>query len=505
MPFPFFVTSQPTSEEWPTSFLPVLKREAQHASIYTLATVTTQVGSFLVVPLFWRKLSLADYGIISLTEVIGTFMTLFVGISLDTSITRFYYEWPDALRKRLVGTLWVLNWLSCAVFGVFATVLIWLGSSFLFPDVAFYPYLFLGLILTTIRSLFVVPYATIRIVNSPRLYTTYSLVNFSVQMSLNILFVLVLDKHLYGYFTSSILGAGVVAALGGVIMLRFATPCIEKEGLRESLRFSLPSIPTSILSAITQVLDRFLLQQFASLEVLGVYAVSLKFTNLLVYLHNALKLSYVPFMVKSISDDCKSGVQMLMRVRLLYLFPLFVTGLTVAVFVRDFVQLSGRSEYSQVAAWVPWLVGPALISTLTIYLAPGLFLAKRTDLTWIPQNVQLSAVVVAGFALIPRFQLTGVVISRYFSTVSLFVVTLVISQRQYPIAAQWRRLGLMSSFLVIGGVLANIVVLESRLTGMLIRALIVAGAAVAVGGVAVGNTLGTRSALKRFVLTRVGL
>lgn len=484
------------------SFLDMVRREARHASLYTLTTFLTQFGSFLVVPLFWQKLSLEDYGVIGLTEMIGTFLTLFLGLSLDTAITRFYYEWPEDQRRRRVGTLWLLNWAACLVTGTVATALLWRVSALLFPDVAFYPYIFLGLILTVLRCLFVLPYATIRIVNSPGLYAFYTIGGFVIQMTLNIVYVLVLDRKLHGYFVSSIIGTAITAAMGGLIMLRFATPCFERQGLRESLRFSLPAIPTSLLSAVTQVLDRFLLQRFGSIEALGVYAVSQKFTNLIVYLHNALKLSYVPFMVKSVAADPAEGVRLLVRIRRLYVVPLFIAGLAIAVFITDFVAVAGRREYFQIAAWVPWLVGPALIATLTVYFAPGLFLAKRTDLTWIPQVVQLAAVALTGILLIPALQLTGVVVSRYLSTISLFAATLVLSQRVYPIATEWRRLAEMAVVVVGSIVLASAVDLGSLLLNVPIRLVIMAGAVVALGYVVTRSLSTLRTGVRSILLSR---
>jgi O-antigen/teichoic acid export membrane protein len=145
---------------------------------------------------------------------------------------------------------------------------------------------------------------------------------------------------------------------------------------------------------------------------------------------------------------------------------------------------------------VPWLIGPALISTLSVYFAPGLFLAKRTDLTWIPQGTQLAVVLIAGLVLIPRFQLVGVVGSRYVSTLALFVVVYGLSQRHYPIATEWRPLALMSLLLAAGGALANLVSFQLVLVNLLARTAIAAAAASAMAYVLIGNPANVRLALR---------
>jgi len=433
------------------TFKYLLKQEVKSASIYTLCTFLTQFGSFLVVPLFWKRLSIADYGIIAVTEMIGAFLSMFLGLSLDLAITRFYYEWPVEERKQRVGTLWMLSWASSVALGVSAGFLLSIFSNLLFPSVSFYPFILFGLIIAILNSYSVTLYATIRIANQPLLYLIYSLATFSISLFLNVYFVAVLNKGLQGYYVSNIIGGVIVALIGAIVMMRFAVPCIRLDGLRSNIKFCLPNIPASLISGVTQMVDRLLLQQFATLSVLGIYAVSLKFTNLVLSLHNALKLSYVPYMVKAVEKNRNEGIVNLARMRLYYMLPIFVFCMAIAIFIKDFVYYVNRSEYFPVIQWVPWLIGPVLLSTFTIYLAPGLFLAKRSDKLWIPTAVQLLMVTMGGLLLIPQFQLTGVVINRYISTLTLFAAHIILSQKYYPIPIPWPKLSILM-MLIAGGI-----------------------------------------------------
>lgn len=450
----------------------LLKREAKSASIYTLATFLTQLGSFLIVPLFWKRLSIVDYGIISVTEMIGSFLTLFLGLSLDFAITRFYYEWPVEQRKQRVGTLWVLSWTSSILLGGCSVIFLSFVSKLLFPTVAFYPFIFLGLIGTILSSLSVIPYATIRIAHKPLLYFIYSLTNFCIHTLLNIYFVLILSEGVQGYFVSNIVFGIIGSLISGIVMLRFAVPCIRLDGLRSAFKFSLPNIPASLISGVTLLIDRFLLQQFASLNVLGIYAVSLKFTNLVLSLHNALKLSYVPYMVKAVEEDRTEGIVNLARIRLFYMLPIFVFCMAIAIFIKDFVYYVNRSEYFPVVQWVPWLIGPVLLSTFIIYLAPGLFLAKRTDKIWIPTAAQLLVASTSGLLLIPSFQLVGVVISRYVSVITIFLVNIVLSQKYYPIPIPWLKLSLLIGLIASGIGLSGMIEYNNLIINVVTKGLV---------------------------------
>lgn len=432
-----------------SAFKSSLKKETQSASIYTLSTFLTQFGSFLIVPFFWQKLSIVDYGIIAIVDIIASFLTMFLGLQLDMSISRFYHEWPEDERSEKLGTLWLVSWISIIFLGIISIAVFSGISDFLFPDIPFYPFIFLGLTSVIISKLSTVPYATIRISNKPMLYASYSLISFIVQMSLNIYFVLILDQKLNGYFISMIIGSIIISILGVLIMLRFARPCFKLGTIKESLKFSLPQIPASTISGISAMMDRFLLQRFASLEIIGIYSLSLKFSSLVLQLHSALKISFLPFLYRSIAKNNKYELVNLTNMRLFYVLPLIVFSLAVSLYIKDFVYWIDSPDYFPIISWVPWLIGPALISSCVFYFAPGLFLAKRTDLNWIPATVQGVTIFFGGVILIPLWGISGVVIAKYASALSLFLVTYFLSQKFYAIPVKWVKLGVILLFFVL--------------------------------------------------------
>jgi O-antigen/teichoic acid export membrane protein len=297
-----------------------------------------------------------------------------------------------------------------------------------------------------------------------------------------------------GYFVSNIVFGVIGALISVMVMLKFAVPCIRLDGLTSAIKFSLHNIPASFISGVTSLVDRFLLQRFASLNVLGIYSVSLKFTNLVLSFHNALKLSYVPYMVKAVAENRTEGVANIARMRLFYMLPIFVLCMAISIFIKDFVYYVNRSEYFPVIQWVPWLIGPVLMSTFTIYLAPGLFLAKRTDKVWIPTAIQLLVVSIGGLLLIPSFQLVGVVISRYISVITLFLVYIVLSQKYYPIPIPWSKLSLLI-VLIAGGIGLsgmiefNNLIFDIVTKGLMLTAFFVGGLIIVIGPLSVMRLL----------------
>lgn len=455
-------------------FKSLLKLEGKRVSVYTLSAFITQLGSFLVVPLFWQKLSPSDYGIIAITEIVGSVLGVIFGLQIDTYISRFYYEWPEQERKQKVGANWVASWISSVVLGCVSFFFLLLFSPLLFKGVTFYPFIFYGLINAILKSFTIVPFATIRIKQLPALYSILNVVTSAMQLSLNIYFVLILNLQLTGYFVSNVIGNSITVVVLGAIMLMFASPCIRGGGLRETMKFSLPLIPSGLIGTLSSVVDKFILQQFASLETLGVYAICLKFSGLITSLHSTLKLSYVPFMVESLSENRERGISNLARMSVFYVLPLMMLGLAISAYINDFVHFANRSDYLPVIKWIPWLIWATILQNVNVYFTPGLFLSKRTDLMWIPPTIQLVVILVAGFLLIPDYQMEGAVITRYCSAISIFAISLLMTKKYYPIPVNWIKVLFLTIIMVSGTIVVRMIDLNNIVVSIATKALFIA-------------------------------
>ena len=206
------------------------------------------------------------------------------------------------------------------------------------------------------------------------------------------------------------------------------------------LRFALPATPSHLINVVGTVLDRFLLSQFASLETLGIYSVSLRFVSVIGALHSSLKMTFGPFMMKNITTDRDRGSELVVSVTPYYIIPYVAAALGLTLFIGPLVRFIGNPEYYDVVQWVPWLAGIAVIGCLYFYYANGLFLGNRTDLLTWPAVVRLVALVVTALALVPPLQLAGIVISRYISEFIFFALSVYLSQRYFHLPHPWSKL-----------------------------------------------------------------
>lgn len=451
---------------------PSLRAEARDALVFTGSTLINRAGAFLLLPLFLSTLSPEDFGILAIVAVIGAFQMLLGSLSLDLAVTRLYYEWPEAERRRNLGSIWVWNWIATLGSGALFLLVMPFLAPFLFPDVPYEPWLPLGIISNTLAGLLVLPATTIRIKRLPWLFAAYSVGSFIVIGGLGLWFVLVLDLGLSGYIFSLIAANAALACLGTVLMLRFSRPSISSPGLRGALQFALPALPSAVISTVGVTLDRILLAQFASLNTLGIYAVASKFVELIGALHQSLKMTFVPFAMQHVAADAASGRRLIASVIPFYLIPYLATTLGLVLFISPVVQLIGEPDYFQVVEWVPWLAGAYLISCFAVYFGSGILLANRTDLLTIPAALQLAALALTGILLIPQFQLAGVVATRYAGAIAFSASNLYLSRRVFPVEHRWAVLLALAGALVLFAAAGSLVTATEPALAFIARAVV---------------------------------
>jgi O-antigen/teichoic acid export membrane protein len=75
-----------------------------------------KLGTLLLIPLLWQKLTPEDYGIIGLTEVLSLVLIPVLGFGGPDVIQRFYFEWSESDRPKHLGSIWIFSIISSLVF-----------------------------------------------------------------------------------------------------------------------------------------------------------------------------------------------------------------------------------------------------------------------------------------------------------------------------------------------------------------------------------------------------
>ena len=78
----------------------------KNTSLYTLGNILPQAAGFILLPIYTRYLTPADYGIVSSMQVLSTILAVFFTLAIDRSIFRLYFDYKIEKAKRdYLGTI----------------------------------------------------------------------------------------------------------------------------------------------------------------------------------------------------------------------------------------------------------------------------------------------------------------------------------------------------------------------------------------------------------------
>ena len=100
--------------------------------------------------------------------------------------------------------------------------------------------------------------------------------------------------------------------------------------------------------------------------------------------------------------------------------------------IEEFVAIVNRSEYLPIASYIPYLAIPAVIGSLNMFISSGLYISKRTDLLWIPYLVGAVITIGFGLAVIPRYQISGIVVTQILSALAYVCAMQYLADRYFP-------------------------------------------------------------------------
>ena len=281
------------------NFKKILLKEGRNSTIYFLSTLITSVASFIIIPIYWSKLTLSDYGIIAITEIVSNTLAIFLGLNLEQGLTRYFHEWDDNIKKSATSTLWIFSWLAILVIAPILYLIIYLFSNTIFPNLEFFPYINLGIIIGLLAPLEKIPFVLFRMLEKPFLYSISNILTFFLTNTFAIIFIYKYNYGVIGYLYAIIISK-VLLSLCYVIFFVFNYSFkFHIKYIVEPLKFSFNFIINDIISIVSSQGDKYLIQMFLEIRLLGVYSICLKFGAIFTTLHSIIKTSFVPFLLKS--------------------------------------------------------------------------------------------------------------------------------------------------------------------------------------------------------------
>lgn len=311
----------------------------------------------------------------------------------------------------------------------------------------------LAALIPFLDSLIIIPFSLLRMERKALKFSLTRLANIVVAIILNVLFVVILRKGIYGVFLAQVLASLTSIIIVSSEIRKFLILKFDKSLLKDMFKFGLPTIPAAMFSIILQVVDRPILMLLTDSYQVGIYSVNYKLGIPMMILVAVFEYAWKPFYLSRFED--KDAKDLFSRILTFFIIISSFVFLG-TVFLMDFVVripfIGGR--FINPAFWVgldliPLVLTAYFFNGMFINFACGPYITKKTN--YLPLAIGTGAIlkISFNFILIPYIGYYGAGVSSILGYFASAIVLLIINKKIYPIDYNWGKIFLIILLVII--------------------------------------------------------
>ena len=263
------------------------KELAKNTIIITIGRISTQLITFLLLPLYTAKLSTNEYGIVDfITTLVQLFIPI-VSIMIDQGVFRYLLncKTEEDCKKNISSAFVILSISNFAALVIFLII-----SLFYFSKYSIW--VLLILIVTAYSNFF------LQVSRGLKRTTDYAIGSFvcsSTTILLNVICIVALKMGAIGMIVSTFLG-NVLCNIYLYFKLKMykyiSVYNFDKKIAKQQLKYSIPLIPNQLSLWIMNSSDRLIVSWFLGMSANGILAISHKFPSIFMTFYNIFQLAW---------------------------------------------------------------------------------------------------------------------------------------------------------------------------------------------------------------------
>lgn len=337
--------------------------------IIALGKCSTQVITFLLLPLYTSILSTQEYGEYDLLNTISIFAIPFITLLMEEAMFRFLIDAKTREEKRKIMNQSVL--FSCLSMLIASILICIIGFLVHYKYTLYLIFFIVASILSGLAG---------SVCRGQGKYIVYAVFNFLSSVSnvaLNILFIVVFKMGIHGLFLAYILSNALVSLwilykLKVLKSLSFKNT--EKKLMKEMITYSVPLVPNSVSFAIINLSDRLLITGFLGSSVNGIYAMANKFPSIMNTFYNFFYMAWKESASKVVKEEGREEFYNSVFIQLKH-FLIAVSIVLIAILPFVFPILI-KKGYMEAYQYIPPLILAIYFSNLSSYYG-GIFAAYK--------------------------------------------------------------------------------------------------------------------------------
>lgn len=276
------------------------KQLLMNTIIIAVGKLSTQVISFLLLPLYTSKLTPGEYGTYDFLVTLSTFLVPIITLLMEESMFRFLIDADDLkAKKRIITATISYTLVGTVIFSLFAAIIM---------SAIHYEYTWVFILFVISNILIGLSNALARGMGKIKLYSLSNFILGASTIVLNILFIVTFKLGVNGLLWSNTI-ANTATAIIVLMMLHLplfiSRKDLNKKTLTEMIRYSAPLVPNNLSWIVISLSDRLMLTWMAGSDANGIYSIANKFPNIVYTCYGFFSTAWKESAARILKEDNK--------------------------------------------------------------------------------------------------------------------------------------------------------------------------------------------------------
>lgn len=385
----------------------------KNTGIFAVANILSKIVMLAIIPFFTYYLNSIEYGLIdSITTTVNLLLPL-CSISIYEAVLRFGMIKSIDNRKVITNSL---------ILVITSTLILIMFYPIIYMNSVIKNYYWLFCIILTLEELISIFNSFSKTVNKIALCATLSVVRTGIFIITSCLFVMVLQKGIYGYLYSIIISIliPILLYLFKYKFYKYIRLKFDKALLKEMIKYSLPLTVNGMMWWIMASSDKYIIIYFLGLSANGLYSVANKVPSIINMLHSTFFQAWQLTAIEEFNSEQASNYYS--RIFNKYAKIAFLVSMLTIILVKPLLEFTLAPEYRITWKYAIFLIIASLFSSFSSFYGASYSASGKTQGALMSSIIGATANLLLNILIIPLLGIQGAAISTFFSYLLMWIV-----------------------------------------------------------------------------------
>jgi len=412
---------------------------AQDSLVYLIGAAMIGLGSFILVPLYTRRLAPAEFAVYALVDINVLILVTVTQLGLGVSYLKWFSETDASKHGMLLGSMLMTGALTALAGGSLLMIAIasplgehWLQTS----DRKFAWTLLPIVILENLQGLLL---TDLRARRRAGAFSSIAGIRLLAIVGASLWFIVLRGQGIDGIFGGRLIGDIAGILLSSILCLRSIKLRFSSSTALQMIRYGLPLVWCALIAMVLDASGRYFLTHYSTLEQVGFYGIAIKVANVFhMLITRPFGVAWGGLMFQIVKWQ---NARLIYSKILSYVWVISLSGaFIVALFTPTLFAIFATPAYFPATAVFPLLLLVRAVSTMEYPTAIGIYLSERTKWFTPIYLVGLGVNLLANYVLIPSYGMFGAGWSWLLAWVVIVCLMAWVGERYYSLDYDWKML-----------------------------------------------------------------